>query len=148
MLSDFKAFILRGNVVDLAVGVVIGAAFSGMVHAFVADILTPLIGIPGKTNFSQLTIRVSHSVFRYGDFANAVISFFLVAIAVYFGVVRPINTLMGRLSRQPKIPSTKLCTECLSAIPVKATRCAYCTSLVADADADAAPAGEGSTTSH
>lgn len=137
MLSDFKAFILRGNVVDLAVGVVIGAAFSGMVHSFVVDILTPLIGIPGKVDFSHLTVKVSHSVFHYGDFANAVLSFFLVSFAVYFGVVRPVNTFMARLHRQPKVGSTKLCPECLSAIPIKATRCAYCTCVVVNADAAA-----------
>ena len=129
MLKDFKAFVLRGNVVDLAVGVVIGAAFGAVVTAFVANILTPLISIPGKTDFSQLQFTVGGGVFKYGLFINALISFVLVAAGVFFGVVRPVNALMSRRRTEPDVTSTtKQCPECLSSIPKDARRCAFCTS--------------------
>ena len=134
MLSDFKKFVLRGNVVDLAVAVVVGVAFTAMVTAFVADIITPLIAaIFGKPDFSTLTFRLNHSTFRYGSFLNAVISFVIVATVVFFAVVVPLTALMRRLNLLPKEepePETRACPECLSDIPVGARRCAFCTSEV------------------
>jgi large conductance mechanosensitive channel len=129
MLKDFKAFILRGNVLDLAVGFVIGAAFTAVVSAFVADLLTPLISIPGKVNFSGLQIQVHHSIFKYGLFLNDLISFIIVAAAVFFFVVRPVSKLMERRTKGQD-PETRDCPECLSEIPAKARRCAQCTAEV------------------
>jgi large conductance mechanosensitive channel len=130
--SDFKTFILRGNVVDLAVGVVIGAAFAGVVTAFTKDIITPLIGIPGKISLGDLTFSVNGSKFLIGDFLNAMISFVLIALAVFFLVVRPVNWLMARRKTEaPADLTTHECPRCLSSIPIKATRCAFCTSDVA-----------------
>ena len=134
MLKDFKAFILRGSVVDLAVGVVIGAAFGAVVSALVKDLITPLISIPGKTNFSDLKFTVRDSVFLYGDFLNALVSFLLIATAVYFFVVVPVNKLMARRKTEPDVESTtRDCPECLSAIPQAARRCAFCTAEVVPA---------------
>jgi len=137
MLSDFKKFVLRGNVVDLAVAVVVGVAFAAMVTAFVADIITPLIAaIFGKPDFSSLTFRLNHSTFRYGSFLNALISFLVVATVVFFAVVVPLTALMRRLNVLPKDepePEVHPCPECLSDIPVAARRCAFCTSEVAAA---------------
>jgi large conductance mechanosensitive channel len=135
MLSGFKQFILRGNVVDMAVGVVIGAAFASVVGAFTKDLLTPLItAIVGKSGqFSDLRFTVRGSVFALGDFINAAISFFLVAAAVYFFVVTPINALVTRMRKAeaPADPTTKKCPECLSEIPIDARRCAHCAQPVA-----------------
>ena len=132
MLSDFKKFILRGNVVDLAVAVVIGAAFTAVVTAFVRDFITPLIGaIFGTSNFNDLTFTVHHSQFNYGAFINALLSFLIVATVVFFAVVVPLNMLMKRLNLLPKEepePETRECPQCLSEIPVAAHRCAFCTS--------------------
>ena len=131
MLQDFKAFILRGNVVDLAVGVVVGAAFGAVVTGFVKDLLTPLIAIPGKLDFSGLHFTVNHSAFFYGAFINDVVSFLLIATAVFFLVVRPVNTLMQRRQTHLETESTtRECPECLSSIPVAARRCAFCTAPV------------------
>jgi large conductance mechanosensitive channel len=134
MLSGFKQFILRGNVVDMAVGVVIGAAFAGVVGAFTKDLLTPLItAIVGKGGqFSTLSFAVRGSVFAIGDFINAAIAFLLVAGAVYFFVVTPINALMARMRKAPAPadPTTKKCPECLSEIPIAARRCAHCSQPV------------------
>ena len=131
MLKDFKAFLLRGNVVDLAVAVVIGAAFGAVVTSLVADILTPILGIPGKADFSKLTFKINDSVFRYGRFLNAVISFVTIAAAVFLFVVRPANALMARRKTEPDVESTTHdCPECLSSIPLKARRCAFCTAKV------------------
>lgn len=131
MLQDFKAFILRGNVVDLAVGVVVGAAFGAVVTAFVKDLLTPLIAIPGTVNFAALHFTIRHSVFAYGAFLNDLVSFFLIAAAVFFVVVRPVNTLMQRRHTQVDTESsTRDCPECLSSIPKAAVRCAFCTAPV------------------
>ena len=131
MLKDFKAFVLRGNVVDLAIAVVIGAAFGAVVTALVKDLLTPLIGIPGKADFSTLTFTINGSVFRYGDFINVVIAFVTIAAAVFFFVVRPINMLMERRRTEPDVESeTRECPECLSNIPRAASRCAFCTAKV------------------
>lgn len=129
MLSGFKQFILRGNVVDMAVGVVIGAAFATVVTAFTKDLLTPLIAaIFGKPDFSAITFTINGSVFPVGDFINAAISFLLVAIAVYFFVVTPINALVSRMRKAPipADPTTKKCAECLSEIPIDARRCSHC----------------------
>jgi large conductance mechanosensitive channel len=129
MLKDFKAFLLRGNVVDLAVAVVIGAAFGAVVTALVKDIFTPLIAaIIGKPNFSGLTFTIHKSHFLYGDFINAVVAFLSIATVVFFFVVQPVNALMRRHKTEPDVESeTRPCTECLSEIPKLAHRCAFCT---------------------
>ena len=132
MLKDFKTFLLRGNVVDLAVAVVIGAAFGAVVTAFVKDLITPLLAIPGKTDFSSLHFTIRKSTFAYGDFLNVLIAFVSIAAAVFFLVVRPINTLMARRKTEPDVASTTTdCPHCLSSIPVGARVCAFCTRDVA-----------------
>lgn len=132
MLKGFRDFILRGNVVDLAVGVMIGAAFNAVVTALVADLLTPLVAaIFKQPNFSTLTFTINGSQFLYGSFINAIISFLLVASAIYFFIVVPINKLTARIKKgPPPEATTKACPECLSNIPIKAHKCAYCTSVV------------------
>ncbi len=133
MLSGFKQFILRGNVVDLAVGVVIGAAFGGVVTALTKDLLTPLIAAIVKApDFSALKWTLNGSTFLYGEFVNALISFLLVAVAVYFFVVTPINALIARTRKAPvpADPTTKKCPECLSEIPIDARRCSHCSEPV------------------
>lgn len=134
-LSSFKEFILRGNVVDLAVAVVVGAAFQDVVSAFVEDLLTPLItAIGGDTTFENLTFQINESVFAYGHLLNTIISFFLVAAVVFFFVVKPTNLLIQRAHDEPPPdPTTRKCPECLSEIPIKATRCAFCTAEVGPA---------------
>ena len=135
-MKGFKQFLLRGNVVDLAVGVVIGAAFGTVVTAFVKDLLTPLIAaLVGKPDFSAYAFEVRGSKFLYGDFINAAISFVLVAGAVYFFIVLPMNRLVEwqRRSETPADPTTKKCPECLSEIPIDARRCAHCAQAVAAA---------------
>jgi large conductance mechanosensitive channel len=134
LLKDFKAFILRGNVMDLAIAVVIGAAFGAVVTALVKDLITPIIAIPGKTDFSALKFTIRKSNFLYGDFLNAVISFVSIAAAVFFFVVRPVNVLMARRKTEPDVLSTtRDCPYCLSSIPIAATRCAFCTADVSAA---------------
>ena len=130
MLKGFKQFILRGNVVDLAVGVVMGAAFGAVVTALVADLLTPLVGaIAQVPDFSGLSFTLNGSKFLYGHFINALISFLLVAIAVYFFVVTPINSLVSKMRKEPSSdPTTKKCPQCLSEINIAAKKCAFCTS--------------------
>ena len=132
MLDGFKKFILRGNVVDLAVGVVIGAAFGGVVTAFTKDLLTPLIAaLVGKPDFSSVGFKIGETAFPVGDFINAVVSFVLVAGAVYFFVVLPLNALMARINpAKEAAPTTKPCPECLSDIPIEAKRCAHCSQPV------------------
>ena len=131
MLKDFKAFIMRGNVVDLAVAVVIGAAFGAVVTAFVNYLLTPLVSIPGKATFGNLSFTVNHSVFYYGKFLNALIAFVLLAAAVFFFVIKPINALAERRKRgQEAEPGTRDCPQCLSEIPDRASRCAFCTAEI------------------
>ena len=129
-MKGFRAFLLRGNVVDLAVGVVIGVAFGAVVTAFVKDIVTPLIAaLGGQPNFSNLYFTVNKSKFLYGDFINAVIAFVIIAAVVYYLVILPVNALIERSRREPPAdPTTKKCTECLSEIPIAAKRCAFCTS--------------------
>jgi large conductance mechanosensitive channel len=132
MLKDFKAFILRGNVVDLAVAVVIGAAFGTVVTTFVEGILTPLLAIPGDTNFGDLKFEIGGGVFQYGAVIDAIIAFLLIAAAVFFFVVKPVNALMARRKTEPDVESTtKDCAHCLSSIPVAASVCAFCTRDVA-----------------
>lgn len=129
MLSGFRDFILRGNVVELAVAVVIGAAFGAVVASFTKDILTPLLGIFGSPNFSDLKFDVGKASVTYGNFLNALIAFILVAAAIYFFVIVPLNRLeeMRQRGQAPETPTTKTCTECASTIPVAAKRCPFCT---------------------
>ena len=135
MLRDFREFLLRGNLVDMAVGIVIGLAFTAVVTALVADLITPLIAaIFGTHDFSSLTFTINGSVFRYGDFINVLISFVLIATVVFFLVVRPVNAIMARRRTEPPVDSlTRPCPECLSEIPTEARRCAFCTTEVAAA---------------
>ena len=128
MFSGFREFIMRGNVIDLAVAVVIGAAFGAVITSFVGDVLTPLLGIFGTTNFEELTFQVGDAVVRYGAFLNALIAFLLIALAIYFFVVRPINALEARRQAGTEdTPTTKTCPECASEIPLAARRCPMCT---------------------
>jgi large conductance mechanosensitive channel len=129
LLNDFKAFLFRGNVVDLAVAIVVGTAFAALVKALVSDLLTPIIAmIFGKHDFGNLSFTINGSTFAYGDFLNALITFISVAAAVFFFVVAPMNRLMAH--RTEEDPDSKECPECTSAIPVRATRCPLCTSAV------------------
>ncbi|HEY6352391.1 MAG TPA: large conductance mechanosensitive channel protein MscL [Candidatus Angelobacter sp.] len=133
MFKGFRQFIMRGNVMDLAVAVVIGAAFGAVVTSFVTSILTPLIAaIVGKPDFSALTLTIHGSVIGYGIFLNALISFLLVAAAVYFFMIAPMNAWKTRVARgaAPADPTTKKCPECLSEIPIAARRCAFCTTAI------------------
>jgi large conductance mechanosensitive channel len=133
MAGGFKEFVLRGNVVDLAVGVVIGAAFGAVVTEFTKDLLTPLIAaIVGKPDFSAIQFELNGSKLLVGNFLNAVIAFLLVATAVYYFVVMPVNALMARAKKEPPPadPTTKKCPDCISEIPLAAKRCAFCTSQV------------------
>ena len=132
ILKEFRAFILRGNLVDLAIAVVIGAAFTAVVNALVRDLITPLIAaIFGEPDFGTLSFTINGSQFAYGDFLNAALTFLIVAAVVFFLVVKPVNHLMARLRTEPDIDTpTRGCPECLSQIPVAARRCAFCTSEV------------------
>jgi large conductance mechanosensitive channel len=132
MLKDFRKFILRGNVVDLAVAVVIGAAFGAIVTSLVKDIITPLIAaIGGKPDFSNLYFTVNNSKLMYGDFINAVISFVILAAVIFFLIVQPLNKLMSHLNPTEDVdtPAERECPECLSAIPAAAKRCRFCTAV-------------------
>ncbi len=133
MLKEFREFILRGNLVDLAVAVVIGTAFTAVVTALVKDLITPLIAaIGGEPDFSDLTFTINDSVFRYGDFLNALLSFLIIAAVVFFLVIKPVGALLARLRTEPPVAEeTRDCPECLSQIPKAARRCAYCTASVA-----------------
>jgi large conductance mechanosensitive channel len=133
-MKDFKAFLLRGNLVDLAVAVVVGVAFGAVVTALVGDLITPLIAaIGGKPDFSNLTFTIHHSQFKYGDFIDALLSFVVVAAAVFFLVIKPVNALMAR--RQKDEPTTRPCPHCLTKIPLAASVCASCTRDVQPASA-------------
>jgi large conductance mechanosensitive channel len=132
ILKGFKDFIMRGSVVDLAVGVMIGAAFNTVVSALVKDLMTPLIAaIFKQPNFSNFSFTLNGSQFLYGDFLNNLISFLITAITIYFFIVVPINKLSSMHKGPPPEATTRVCPECLSSIPIKAHRCAYCTSVVA-----------------
>jgi large conductance mechanosensitive channel len=135
ILKEFRSFILRGNVVDLAIAVVLGAAFTTVVNALVKDLLTPVIAaVFGKPDFGDLAFTINEARFAYGDFLNALLTFVLIAAAVFFFVVKPVNFLMARLRTEPDVESpTRGCPQCLSQIPVGASRCAFCTSEVAPA---------------
>jgi large conductance mechanosensitive channel len=138
MLKGFRDFILRGNVVDLAVAVILGAAFNAIVASLVGDVLNPLIAATvGKPNFSYLILTVHGGQVKIGNFLNALISFLIVASVVYFAVVVPINALLARIKKPapPPPPATKQCPQCLSDIPIAAVRCAHCTQLVSPATA-------------
>ena len=129
-MRGFKAFLLRGNVVDLAIAVVIGVAFTAVITAFVKDLVTPLIAaIGGKPDFAGLYFTVNNSKFLFGDFLNVIIAFLVIAAVIYFLVVLPYQAFTERSRKEPPAdPTTKKCTECLSEIPKDARRCAFCTS--------------------
>ena len=132
-MDGFKRFLFRGNVIDLAVAVVIGGAFGAVVTALVKDLLTPLIAaVAGTPDFSALAFTINRSRFLVGDFLNAVVSFVMIAAAIYFVVVAPVNAIAERRRRgePPADPTTKRCPECLSEIPIAARRCAFCTSAL------------------
>ncbi len=138
-MKGFKQFLLRGNVVDLAVAVVMGATFGAVVTALVKDLLTPVIAaIVGKPDFSSISFTINNSQFLIGDLLNAIISFVLIGAAIYFFVVLPMNTLIARSRKEPPPdPTTRKCPECLSEIPIAARRCAHCTAVVGAAEAAA-----------
>jgi len=130
-VKDFKAFLLRGNVVDLAIGVIIGLAFKAVVDAF-TDLVTNFVAIPGKTDFSGLKFTIGGGTFKYGVFIQATINFVIIAAVLFFFVVKPVNNLMNRRKTEPEVEATtRECPECLSSIPVAAHRCAFCTAEVA-----------------
>jgi large conductance mechanosensitive channel len=131
-MKGFKQFLLRGNVVDMAVGIVVGAAFGTVVTSFVKDLLTPLIAaIVKQPDFSVIAFQINGSKFLIGEFANSIVSFVIIAAAVYFVVVLPINALVARARKQPPAdPTTKKCPECISEIPIQAKRCAFCTAAL------------------
>jgi len=129
--KEFRDFILRGNVVDLAVGIMIGGAFGGIVTALVKDIITPFIGMFGKVDLSNLNTTINGAKFGFGDFLNTVVSFLILASVVFFFVVKPVNHLMSlRKTETPVAPTTRECPQCLSSIPALASRCAFCTAEV------------------
>ena len=134
MLKGFRQFMLRGNVIELSVAVVIGAAFGAVVTALVKDLITPLLAaVGGKPDFSALAFTVNGSKFPIGDFINSIVSFVMIGAAIYFFVVTPVNALQARINRgeAPADPTTKKCQECLSEVPIAARKCAFCTSPLA-----------------
>jgi large conductance mechanosensitive channel len=135
MLAEFRAFILRGNLVDLAVAVVIGTAFAAVVEALVEDLVTPLIAaVGGEPDFGSLIFTINGSRFLYGHFINALLTFLLIAAVVFFLVIKPVNALMARVRPEPDVESeTRECPRCLSRVPRPASRCAFCTSELAPA---------------
>jgi large conductance mechanosensitive channel len=132
-MKDFKEFLLRGNLVDMAVGIVIGLAFAAVITAFVADLITPLLAaIGGKPNFANLSFTINKSHFLYGAFINAVITFLIIAAVIFFFVVKPVNRLMARRRTEPAVDEeVRPCPECLSEIPIAERRCAFCTTELA-----------------
>ena len=143
LLSEFRQFILRGNVVDLAVGIVIGVAFTGVVQALVRDFINPLIAaLFGKPDFSRFHFTVHHAVFAYGDFINRALILIIIGMTVFFLVVRPVNAMIDRFHLSPRSPSpaTKTCPACFTDIPLKASRCPNCTSELAPPARDRAAA--------
>ncbi len=138
-MKGFKDFITRGNLIDLAVAVVIGTAFTAVVTAIVADLITPLIAaIGGQPDFALLKFTVNHSTFKYGAFFNALLTFLIIAAVVYFLIVSPMARITARFRKEAAV-TTRDCPECLSTIPLAATRCMYCTSVVAPAEPSAVP---------
>jgi large conductance mechanosensitive channel len=143
LLSEFRQFILRGNVVDLAVGIVIGVAFTGVVQALVRDFINPLIAaLFGKPDFSRFHFTVNHAVFSYGHFINAALTLIIIGAAVFFLVIKPVNVMIDRFHLSPTSPSpaTKTCPACFTDIPLKASRCPNCTSELAPPARDRAAA--------
>ena len=132
MFKEFKAFIMKGNVVDLAVAVVIGAAFSAIVTSIVNGLVTPLVALAGDKDFDQLFFSVNETKFLYGPIISAIISFLSIAAVIFFLIIKPMNALQARRNRgeAPADPTTRECPECLSEIPIKASRCAHCTATV------------------
>lgn len=132
-MKDFREFLLRGNLVDMAIGIVIGIAFAAVITALVGDLITPLIAaIGGKPNFSNLSFTINKSHFLYGAFINALLAFIVIAAVLFFLVVKPVNALMARRKTEPPVDETvRSCPECLSEIPVAARRCAFCTAELA-----------------
>ena len=137
MIREFRAFILRGNLVDLAVAVVIGTAFTAVVNALVEDLITPLVAaIGGEPDFAALTFEINGSEFLYGDFINAALTFLIVAAVVFFLVVKPVNALLDRFQTEAPVQEpTRECPRCISQIPVRASRCGFCTSELSPAPA-------------
>jgi large conductance mechanosensitive channel len=135
MLKEFRQFILRGNLVDLATAVVIGTAFTAVVNAIVKDLITPLVAaIGGKPSFDNLAFTINGSRFAYGDFLNELLTFLIIAAVVFFLVIKPVNALLERFKPEPKVDQpTRECPECLSDVPEAARRCAFCTSALAAA---------------
>ena len=133
MLREFRAFILRGNLVDLAVAIVIGTSFTAVVNALVKDVITPVIAaVGGEPNFGRLAFTINGSRFAYGDFLNALVTFLIVAAVMFFLVIKPVNLLLEEFRTEPEVESpTRSCPQCLSRIPHAASRCAFCTSEVA-----------------
>lgn len=140
-MKGFRTFLLRGNVIDLAVAVVIGAAFGAVVSAFVKDLITPLLAaIGGKPDFSALFFTINNSKFLYGDFINALVAFVIIAAVIYYLVVLPMNTLIARARKEPPPdPTTRNCPECLSVIALGARRCPYCTAVLESAPTPGVP---------
>jgi large conductance mechanosensitive channel len=127
--TEFKQFLMRGNLVELAVAFVMGVVFSALLKAFIADLITPIIGlIFGQPNFEALTFRINSSQFLYGDFLNNLITFLTTAFVIFMFVVKPYNTLTARRAKED--PTVKECPECTSEIPIKARRCPMCTSTL------------------
>jgi large conductance mechanosensitive channel len=147
-VKGFRTFLLRGNLVDLAVAVVIGVAFNAVVQALVNDLITPLISaVGGQPNFTKLTVKVGHATFSYGLFLNALISFVIIAAVIYFLVVAPVSKVLARITRKQEA-TERTCPECLSQIPIGATRCMYCTATVPPVTAPpATPSGSPAPTS-
>lgn len=131
-MDEFRAFITRGNVIDMAVGVVIGLAFQAVINSLVTNLINPLIGLPGHTDFSKYSVTLNGSTFLYGAFINSVISFILIALVVFFLLVQPAAKMAERRKAREAAapPTTRDCPACLSKVPIKATRCAYCTSAL------------------
>jgi len=128
-MKQFREFLLRGNLIDLAIAIVVGTAFAAVVKALVADLVTPLIAaIGGKANFANLYFSVHGSRFLYGDLVNVILTFIVIAAVIFFLVVKPTNAMLGRLGRLPKEVPVRTCPQCLSDVPMGATRCMYCTS--------------------
>lgn len=131
LAREFKAFLLRGNVVDLAVAVAVGTAFTGVVNSLVKNIITPMVSIPGNVDFSERKRTLGGATFTYGQFLNDLLSFVLISAVVFFFVVKPVNHFLARRKTEPeKASTTKECPHCISSIPAQATRCAFCTSEV------------------